>query len=207
MHHLLVWPVGRATRAGGLRGQGGPGAQPGAAPPCWGRHRGRLAQGRWGAERAPLFPEEGHKTNAAFRASGAVSGRPFLPLEVSILLHTLDLGMHEWAHHNGHPGKKGQPRGPHKARHFAATVTEGKQHTLLSNSLNSRRKFAVENTEIALIFCYFNTTTKSGHLHRLNVRGKKTFRCCTVTYANKVLHLCIRLKIIWFFDTFGHVWC
>lgn len=37
----------------------------------------------------------GQKTARAFLEIVAVSGRRFLPLEVSVLLHALNLGMHE----------------------------------------------------------------------------------------------------------------
>lgn len=97
MHHLLVWPVGWATRAGGLRGRGVRGACAGLSP-ATGAGGGSPALVRWEAGWAPQGSANssgGHKTTAVFLASRAVPGRPFLPLEVSVLLHALNLGMHE----------------------------------------------------------------------------------------------------------------
>lgn len=39
--------------------------------------------------------------------------------------------------------------------------------------LTPEENFLEEDTEIVLIFCYFNTPTNSVHSHRLNVRQEK----------------------------------
>lgn len=81
--------------------------------------------------------------------------------------------MHEWACHNGHPGKKGQQRGPHKARHITTGVTKGKQGTVVSHPPLQIRCGRRHWNSARILLSDFNAATKSVHFHRLNARGKK----------------------------------
>lgn len=160
------------AQAGRLRGAGGP---PGGCPNTAGQEE--VGRSGWEARRSSghgSFQQRGRggqKTTRVLQDSTVVSGRRFLLLEVGILLHALDLGMHEWACHNSLWGKKGQQRGPRKARHVTARATKGKQSMMLTHP--PRRKVqhrGIHWKSARILLSNANAATKSLHFHRLNAR-------------------------------------